>query len=567
MSSRGENAAIWLAVVAGLTIHALTPQGSLANNLTFLAIMLAASIAAWIGVLRTPSAHRLLPGLVAAGVTLVTVGEMLSASPAHVGANSPVSIADVPWAGNYLILIVALLVVLTRSRDLRRTHTGFVVDAATIVVVSVLIFWRFSADLIIANPDLPPGARALWASYAIAGAVLLALVLRALIDRDSRAMMGGSLALAVCLLLAADSAYLHGTENATALLAMNLTWLLAATFFARAAWRGVRVADRPACTTTEDGWVAPLMIAVGPLLVPPMLEVIADLDGRPLKPLQLFIGTAALLVLAFIRTARLIRTEGRALLEIERARDAALDASKAKSMFLANMSHEIRTPLTTVLATAEILEDTALDDVQRTLVMRMHRSGELLRTLVEGILDFSRIEAGHLDLAATEFDLRAAVAEIGDAYAPRATTTGLQFDLYLDPEVRRMVVGDPARLLQVITNLLDNALKFTHEGTVGLSVRPGPTDAAVAGGVDDIEFVVHDTGIGIRESDQQAVFESFSQVDGSMTRRYGGSGLGLAICAELTELMGGSISLSSEYGVGSTFVVRVPLPLAPHSST
>ncbi len=248
--------------------------------------------------------------------------------------------------------------------------------------------------------------------------------------------------------------------------------------------------------------------------------------------------------------------------ELEVARDAALAASEAKSLFLANMSHEIRTPLTTVLATAEILEDTDLDDLQLNLLERMHRSGGLLKTLVEGILDFSRIEAGQLELASKPFDIHALVADVGGNYELRTNHTGNRFDWHLDPCVPQMVVGDPRRLLQVLTNLLDNALKFTHEGQVGLVVRPAQGDDEVRGRVVGVEFVVHDTGIGIAQKDQASIFEVFSQVDASATRHYEGTGLGLAICKRLTDLMGGTITVEGQLAVGSTFTVRLPLVAA-----
>jgi signal transduction histidine kinase len=216
-----------------------------------------------------------------------------------------------------------------------------------------------------------------------------------------------------------------------------------------------------------------------------------------------------------------------------------------------------------VLATAEILEDTPLDSLQLNLLEKMHRSGELLKTLVEGILDFSRIEAGQLPLALTPYDLHAMVADAGDVYELRAIRVGTRFEWHLDPRVPRMVVGDPGRLFQVLTNLLDNALKFTHEGQVGLVVRPAKANDE--GGGEGVEFVVDDTGIGILQRDQASIFEVFSQVDGSATRRYEGTGLGLAICKQLTELMGGTIAVDGQLGVGSTFTVWLPL-VAAHSA-
>ncbi len=241
--------------------------------------------------------------------------------------------------------------------------------------------------------------------------------------------------------------------------------------------------------------------------------------------------------------------------ELEVARDAALAASEAKSLFLANMSHEIRTPLTTVLATAELLEDTPLEPAQEGLLERMQRQGELLKALVENILDFSRIEAGQLSLASKAFDLHSLVADAAADYATRAPAGGPVFEWQLDPDVPSTVIGDPGRLFQLLTNLLDNAFKFTHVGRVRLEVR-GATSAA---GVPGVSFAVHDTGIGIAAEDQEGIFEVFNQVDGSATRRYEGTGLGLAICRQLTELMGGDVVVESELGAGSTFTTWLPV--------
>jgi signal transduction histidine kinase len=326
---------------------------------------------------------------------------------------------------------------------------------------------------------------------------------------------------------------------------------------AYSAWRIREIRADSSGSPALAGWA--LVLAIGPLFVPAVLELLTHLRGEPAQPFELFIGTALLGTLAFVRTARLIRSEGGARRELEAARDAALEASLAKSTFLANMSHEIRTPLTTVLAAGEMLEDTLLDELQLDLLGRMHRSGDRLKTLVEGILDFSRIEAGQLVLASTPFDLHSMVTDAADVYELQAFEAGIRFDWHLDSCAPRIVVGDPCRLFQILTNVLDNALKFTHHGHVGLVVRPINADDRGGPAGAGVEFVVSDTGIGIREEDQESVFESYRQVDGSMTRRYGGNGLGLAICRELTVLMGGSISVQSQFGVGSTFVVRIPL--------
>jgi signal transduction histidine kinase len=543
-----------LLVTGALVVNATTDSDALATA-CYLGVLVGAGIGAWIGAERAPRGQRLVPRLIAAGVSLTALGDVLWEVLDRLGAGTDVSIADAPWFASYVFLCAALWAVLGRGS---RLDVDFVVDAVSIVAVCVLVFWSTSVAPILTDDSLTPLVRAVTAAYPIADAVLLALVVRVLTSRRGRSVVDASFAVGVSLWLAADIAYLHAPADSAGLVLMDAAWMVAPVLIARAAWRvpDPDVADAPLPATA--GWVAQLVIAVGPLLVPPLLEVVADLRGRPDHPLQLFVGMAVLVALAFVRTARLLRSEERAHRELEVARDAALQASRAKSMFLANMSHEIRTPLTTVLASAELLEDTPLDDLQGGLLARMRRAGEQLTSLVEGILDFSRVEAGELELRPVVFDLRAVVDDLAEAYAPRAHGAGLAFTSRVDPRLPDAVVGDRQRLVQVVTNLLDNALKFTHRGWVELDVRPGEGPA----GEGWVDIAVRDTGIGIAERDRATVFESFRQVDGSATRQYGGSGLGLAICRELTELMGGSVEVGSELGSGSTFLVRLPLAAA-----
>ena len=554
---RMASGTVGLVVVAAIAINALADRGSVVETTSYLGVLVVASVGAWIGAERVAPGRRLVPRLIAAGVSLTALGDVLWDVLDMMGAGNDVSIADPAWMAGYVVLCAALWVVLRRSRSGSRLDVDFMIDAVTIMVVSVLIFWSFSIDTIAADQSVTPFVRTVWAAYPIADAVLIALLVRVLMSRSARAAIDPSFAVGVCVWLAVDIAYLQDPQSGAVLVMMDIAWMVAPVLMARAAWRDCDIQADASGASALGGWGSQLMVAVGALFVPPALELVDDLRGHPDQPLRLFIGTAVLISLAFVRTARLIRSEERAHRELEVARDAALEASRAKSMFLANMSHEIRTPLTTVLATREILEDTPLNDVQLGLVEKMHRSGNLLQSLVEGVLDFTRIEAGQLKLASTTFDLQAVVADVADAYVPRAIEADIRFTWHLDPRVPQSVVGDAGRLTQVVTNLLDNALKFTHHGQVSLAVRPVTTD--VAGGDEEVEFSVHDTGIGIREEDLESVFESYRQVDGSTTRRYGGNGLGLAICQELTELMGGSISVQSQFGAGSTFVIRIPL--------
>ncbi|WP_139977699.1 PAS domain-containing sensor histidine kinase [Nocardioides litoris] len=244
--------------------------------------------------------------------------------------------------------------------------------------------------------------------------------------------------------------------------------------------------------------------------------------------------------------------------ELDDARRAAESASDAKSAFLATMSHEIRTPLTGVLAATELLGDTGLSREQEHLVRVMQRSGRRLLSLVDEILDFSRIEAGRVELTETDLDLGALVEETVTMLAAVADDKGLAVVRQVAPDLPR-VRGDATRIGQVLTNLVDNAVKFTREGRVEVGVdTAGAVDEATVA----VRFTVADTGIGMTPEQQIDVFEMFHQVDSSVTREHGGTGLGLAITRRLVALMGGELEVSSAPGEGSTFVFVLPLSRA-----
>jgi PAS domain S-box-containing protein len=241
--------------------------------------------------------------------------------------------------------------------------------------------------------------------------------------------------------------------------------------------------------------------------------------------------------------------------ELERTRLAAQEASAAKSLFLANMSHEVRTPLTSVLGATEMLAEDDLSPGQHHLVGIIHRSGERLLRLVNDILDVSRLEAGKLGVEIAPLKVRSLVDDVLAWAMPVAHREGLEFQWFVDPALPETVMGDAMRISQVITNLLGNAFKFTERGLVRLVV----TMAASGTDTVDVRFAVEDSGIGITDDELDILFQSFTQVDTSTTRKYGGAGLGLAICRELVSLMGGSMSATSRRGVGSTFSFTLPL--------
>ncbi len=506
-------------------------------------------------------------GRVRAGWSAVAVGSVLWCAGAEArplwesAGRSAVSMrfADLAAIGTVIACSVALLILLDKPQRpvarLRFVAEGLMIAASVLFAGWVTILpAAFDAS---AGRPLPDQIKLM--AYPIGDVLLVGVVVFAVtklphLARGSILLIPGIGALAVLSTATSEVGPAATASPGVVGLAVALAFLAIAVAAVRT-WQ----AGDEATPAVVDRTRLLLLAAPGLSILIVVGTTLRQVTGQPVA-VELGWITIGVLTLAVLLHVTVIAENQLLSGELSLARDEAIHASTLKSHFLANVSHEIRTPMNAVIGLTGLLLDTELDDDQRELGVGVATSAEGLLGLIDSLLDFSKIEAERMELEEIDLDLTDLLDEVAMLVGDSARRKEIELFAYCEPGMVTHRRGDPVRLRQILLNLVNNAVKFTPEGSVTLRAMP------VDGQLDQVAFLVIDTGIGIPEAEQARLFEPFSQLDETTTRNYGGTGLGLGIVRGLVDLQGGTIELASEVGVGTVFRVTLPMGVGTQST-